>query len=494
MRFTPHTGYKTYRFPLFIIHASDIQIVLRSEIGDIKLRDLADLRTTANRIVYACVDPDTLCQHGDPTRWVIRTWNSRVSSMEYGDVKVYPLTDGWDDTIPSFFELVDSYGVAASSLNTMSLNLWRTTLNRDVYFHEECPLDVMLGPVAVHTGGRKEAKRGTYRNRVEYDITAAYPHALKEPLPSRLAPAPEGFVRKMDLDKWEGICVAKVRIPPMEWGPLPVILDASSELTCYGFTKADEWATVTLPLSELRTAMQAGVDAVIVRCHVGLDPAPVFTSWSDSVLPQLRSLPSLSGTIGKLVTNRLWSCFAVSPYGTRKEHRFDKSGQMSTTVLEPDAVGQVLRRAASSYVGAVCMSRVRQRVWNEGLTRLRGVVYVDTDGVIARRTDTVPPGWREKTIIKYCDVAGPQALYYTCDGCQSVGPGGHVKGHWTVAGASTTEAKSRLFRIMKEGGMVLTNINNVLPSMDVNTYGEETTATATTVTPSFFADDTPTHT
>ena len=489
MRFTPHTGYKRYRFPLFIIHATDIAVVLRSEIGDIRLRDLSDLRTTSDRVVYSCVDPDNLCLHGDPRGWVIRTWNSRVSSMTYGDIKVYPLTEGWDDTIPSFFDYIDSCDIAASSLNTMSLNLWRRTLDSDAYFHEESPLDVMLGPVAVHTGGRKEAKRGVYRHRVEYDITAAYPNALRDPLPSRLAPAPDAFIRKMDWDKWEGLCVARVRIPPMEWGPLPIVLDQQAEVTCYGFTKPDQWATVTLPLSELRTAANAGVDVSIVRCHLGLDPTEAFTNWHHNTLSQLRSLPGLSGVIGKLVANRLWSCFAVSPYGLRREHTFKQDGTMVTTMLPPDATGQVLRRAATSYLGALCMSRVRQRVWSEGLSHFRGVVYIDTDGLVAKPSDTIPDGWRVKSVMRFLDVAGPQALYYTCTDCHKP-PGGHEPGHWTVAGATTLEAKSRLFRVMKAGGFILTNINNVLPAQDVNEYANLPEAT---VTPELFASHTPTH-
>lgn len=487
MRFTQHHGYKRYRLPLFITHASDRFVEIRSEIGDFRLTDLSTL-TTTERVVYACVDPDELCLHGDPRGWVIRTWNGRVSSMTYGDVKVYPLTDTWSDDVFAFFHYIDSHGIAASSLNTMSLNLWRSTLDAPVYFREECPLDTMLGPVAVHTGGRKEAKRGTYRNRVEYDITAAYPTALMSPLPSRLAPAPDGFVRKMDWDKWDGIAVAKVRIPPMEWGPLPVVLDSQAEITCYGFTKATEWATVTLPLSELRTAARAGVDIQIIRCHVGLDCDEFFAKWANSILPQLRSLPGVSGTIGKLVANRLWSCFAVSPYGMRREHTFNAKGEMTSIDLPPDATGQVLRRAATTYIGAYCMSRVRQRVWSEGLSHFRGVVYIDTDGLVSKKAETIPDGWRVKSVMRYVDVAGAQAIYYRCPECHAL-PGGHEPGHWTVAGATTIEAKSRLFKVMKAGGFILTNINNVLPSQDVNAYAKESDTIAETVTPSFFPDD-----
>jgi hypothetical protein len=462
----PHRGYKAYRLPMFVIHASDRAITLRHALGDFTIRDLAGLRTS-ERVLYSCVSPDDLCLYGDPRAWRIRTWNGRISSMEYGDVKVYPLTDAWDDTIPAFFDYLDSRGVAASSLNTMSLNLWRTTLTGSVAFHEESPYDEMLGPVAIRTGGRKEARRGVYRNRSEYDITAAYPHALASPLPTRLAPAPAGFVRRMDWDRWEGLATARIRIPPMHWGPVPVVVDLQTELTCYGFTQANEWATVCLPLSELRMAAEFGCDVDLIRFHAGMDTDRPFADWLAEVVPALRSLPGMSGVIGKLVANRLWSCFAVSPMGVRREHTFDVNGRMETTELPPDSEGQILRRAATTYVGAIVQSRVRERVYREGICQLPDVVYIDTDGVISRRTDSVPVGWREKTRLRYVDVAGPQALNYYCDHCLPP-PAGHDGPHWTVAGAATTEAKSRLFRVMREGGMVITNINNVLPAQDVN--------------------------
>lgn len=491
--FPPHTGYKQYRMPLFIVHASDRWVDIRSELGDMRIHRLDELKTT-HRVIYACVDPDELCLYGDPTMWEIRTWNNRVSSMEYAGVKIYPLLTEWDDDVWSFFALLDEYGVAASSLNTMSLNLWRTTLSSTVSFHEQAPLDAMLGPVSIHTGGRKEAKRGVYRNRVEYDITAAYPNALADAMPTRLTPAPDGFLHRMDITKWEGIATARVRIPPMEWGPLPVVLDMASEVTCYGYTKPDAWVTVTVPLSELRTVANANVDYVILRCNVGIDYERAFDDWLHEIVPRLRSLPALSGTVGKLVANRLWSSFAVAPYGVRREHRFTHDGTMLTTVMDPDPTGQVLRRAATTYVGAIVQSRVRQRLWVQGLNGpFRDIVYIDTDGVIARPSSTVPDGWRAKTVMRHVDIAGPQAVYYTCPQCLPP-PAGHAKGHWTVAGAQSVEAKSRLFRLMKHGGMVMTNINNVLPSQDVNAYATTQGESETdTVPPALLPDDTSAH-
>lgn len=441
------------------------------------IRHLDEL-VTSGRVLYSCVDPDNLCLYGKPERWTIRTWNSRVSSMTYGDVKVYPLTDTWSDDVFTFFTLLDGYGVAASSLNTMSLNLWRTTLEQSVSFHEESALDEMLGPVVIHTGGRKEARRGTYRNRVEYDMVSAYPNALGAgPIPTRLAPAPESWLRSSDLwnGSLDGLCVARVRIPPMHWGPIPVVLDLQAELTCYGFTKPDKWATVVLPLSELRMAAEYGCDVIPVRLHVGINPARVFDRWLSDIVPSLRSLPTIAAIIGKLVANRLWSAFAVSPYGVRREHTFTDSGTMRTEILPPDPTGQVLRRAATTYVGSLVQSRVRQRLWREGINHFRDTVYIDTDGLIAKQTDTVPDGWRPKTSMRWVDIAGAQAVNYYCNQCLPP-PAGHQGPHWTVAGANTIEAKSRLFRLMKEhDGLVMTNINNVLPSMDVNAYAEDAT-------------------
>src|SRR3954469_1121620 len=113
---TPHTGYKRYRVPLFIIHSSDRFLVVRSAFGDEKIRRLDEMAypPPSERAIYSCVDPDELCLYGDPTKWTIRTWNGRVSSMTYGTVKIYPLLAAWDDSLTAFFDYLDSAGVAAS--------------------------------------------------------------------------------------------------------------------------------------------------------------------------------------------------------------------------------------------------------------------------------------------------------------------------------------------------------------------------------------------
>jgi hypothetical protein len=465
--FVPHKPYEHYRLPVFIIHVSEKALTLRSALGDVVITRFEEW-DRSGKVIYSCLDPDALCLYGDPTAWVIRTWNGRVSSLSYMDVKIYPLTaNGWDDTIPLFFDHVDGMGIAASGLNTMSLNAWRTTLEGSVSFREDAPLNETLGPVAIHTGGRKEAKRGTYRHRVDYDIVAAYPTALVEPLPSMLVPAPDEFVRRMDIEKWEGIAVARVRIPPMEWGPLPVLIDKQSEISCYGFTRADEWAIVTLPLSELRMARDRGCDVELVKCHIGTDTVTHFDNWYSDVVPSLRGLNGVAGTIGKLVVNRLWSCFAVSPNGLRKEHTFSADGIMTTIDVPPDPISQVRRRAATTYVGALIQSRVRQRLYTEGLEYFKGVIYMDTDGVVSKPHRVTPPGWKIKHEMRWLDIAGPQALNYYCKDCLPP-PFGHEGPHWSVAGATSIEAKSRLFRMMKEGGMLLSNIGNTIPAQEVN--------------------------
>lgn len=467
MAFEPHRPYERYKLPVFIIGADDRHVLLRSDLGDVKVTRLEEW-DVSGKTLYACLDPDRLCLYGKPELWRIRTWNGKVSSISYADIKIYPLTaNGWDDTIPLYFSHLDTLGIAASGLNTVSLNLWRTTLTHSISLREDQPLEKALGPIAIHTGGRKEAKRGTYRNRVDYDIIQAYPTALALPLPTMLTPAPESFVRRMDISKWEGIAVARVRIPPMEWGPLPIVIDLKSELTCYGYTRPDEWATVTLPLSELLLAESVGCEVELLKVSIGTKVREPFRDWFSTVVPALRSLPGTAGTIGKLTVNRLWSCFAVSPNGIRKEHTFDTHGRMVTVDVKPDTLSQIRRRASTAYVGAIVQSRVRQRLYREGLQHFSGVVYMDTDGVVAKRSKDVPDGWAIKNNMRWLDVAGPQALNYYCDLCLPP-PVGHDGPHWTVAGATSVEAKSRLFRQIKEGAMTVTNIGNILPSMDVN--------------------------
>lgn len=469
MSFTPHKSYQRYKLPVFIVNATDKGVTIRSILGDVRISRLEEW-DASGKTIYSCLDPDQLCIYGVPQGWTIRTWNGKVSSLSYYDQKIYPLiSSGWTDDILTFFDLIDEMGIAASGLNTISLNAWRLTLTSNVFFRETASLSKSLGPVAIHTGGRKEARRGTYRNRVDYDIVAAYPTALRQPLPTLLVEAPQEFTKRLDLDAWEGIAVAKVRIPPMEWGPLPVLIDMASEVSCYGFTKANEWATVTLPISELRMARNLGCDVELVKAHIGTATEDHFSLWYDNIVPLLRGLPGTAGVIGKVVVNRLWSCFAVSPNGIRKEHTFDADGRMISVDIPPDPIAQVKRRAGTTYIGAIIQSRVRQRLYTEGLQYFKGVVYMDTDGVVSRPSPVTPEGWKVKAEMRWLDVAGPQALNYYCSECLPVSHGkGHDGPHWTVAGASSLEAKSRLFRMLKEGGMVVTNIGNVIPAQDVN--------------------------
>lgn len=483
---TPHKGYQKYRWPLFIVRCDFESVTILTSAGEFTTKRLDELQRPrpSERAIYSCVDLDTLCTYGDPTLWTIRTWNGRVSSATYGDIKIYPLLSQWDESIWSLFELIDSFNIAASSLNTMSLNLWRTTLTSTVSFVEEAPYELMLGPVAMQTGGRKEARRGTYRNRVEYDMVAAYPNAMEVAFPSRLYPiADKAFIRGMDLSKWNGstLVSAKVRIPPREWGPLPVVLDPSTNVSCYGYTKANEWTDIITTLSELRTAVEiTGVDVILRRIAMGRDYSTYFARWLHDVVPLLRALPLGGGTVGKLIANRLWSCFAVTPIGDRREHRFSADGNMHSVVLPQDSPDQILRRGGVSYIGAIVQSRVRERLLREGLYgSFKGVVYVDTDGLVARPTDNIPDGWRAKTEMRYVDIAGPQAMFYKCSQCRTTGaiPYGantHANvGHWTVAGAESIEAKSKLFQLMKHDGFIMANIGNVLPPQDVNEYGKE---------------------
>lgn len=470
MRFTPHKPYQRYKLPVFIIHASDRLVTIRTPFGDTTVT-LLDEWYRSGLTIYSCVSPDSLLLYGKPERWQVRTWNGRIASMSYADVKVYPLlSDGWDDSILTLFDYIDSHGIAASSLNTMSLNLWRTTLSAPVYFHEESPLDDMLGPVAALCGGRKEALPGVYRNRENVDIIAAYPTALSEGIPPVLHPAPEEFVKRMDIDKFEGLAKASVRIPTLKWGPIPVIIDVKAGITSYGFTRSNEWVTVILPLSELRFAHELGADMVLhaVRIAPRSQEWDSFSDWGGNIVPELRSLPLLAGTLGKLIANRLWSCFAVSPYGVRKDHRFTEDGTMTTAECPPDSMGQVKRRAATTYVGAMVQARVREKLYREGLS-LPGVVYVDTDGVVAKHGTKTASGWRVKEQITWCDIAGPQAMVYRCNDCGKPGSGRgkHDSPHWTVAGATTVEAKSALFRQIKEGATFAFSQGNVIPPCDV---------------------------
>ena len=473
MYFKPFTPAKHYVMPCFIIHASDRFVVIRTELGDETITRL-DIWQTSKRVIYSCVELSTLTLYGDESLWMIRTWNGQVSRMQYGETVILPLTvNGWDQSLADFFEsLWTIWGIAAASLNTMVTNLWRTTLLAPVSFIETAP--TLLGPIAVGIGGRKEANRGTFRDQAEYDISAAYPHAMTALIPQRLTLLEESQLRTLDVTEWEGIAVARVRIPPYRWGPIPLPLNGGEDsmksnggISSYGHT-GNGYRTVTLPIRELDMIRRIGGDVHYLTGSVApanADAPSYFTRWVAEILPWLRSLPGLSGGLGKTLAARLWSVFAVGSEGLRSEHRWI-NGHRVTTALGMDTASRREYRESAHYVGAIISSRVRQRVYLEGLLHFKDICYVDTDGVIAVEGQEPMPGWRVKTDMRTIEIAAEQCYRYSCHLCIQA-PYGHQGPHLVVAGASSREAKSRMFREMHNAGILVTSFATTFPNQGV---------------------------
>lgn len=476
MYVTPFTPAKNYVMPCFIVHASDRFVTIRSELGDVNISHL-ERWVSSKRVIYSCVPQDTLTLYGDEKLWTMTTWNGRVSRMRYGMTTILPLsTTGWDESLPEFFASMWALlGVTCSSLNTLSLNLWRTTLTKPVSFQETST--ALLGPIAVGTGGRKEANRGTWHNMTEYDISAAYPHAMLTPLPGTVAPVAASAISTLSVGEWDGVVAARVRIPPQLWGPIPLAVGRNASVSSYGHTGLD-WRTVTLPLSEVQGIESLGCDVSYIGGSVGpiSDHVNAFGKWGEDVLPVLRNLPGLAGQLGKTIANRLWSSFAISSEGERHEHTF-RDGRRTTVQLAPDSPGRVLYRNESSYVGAIISSRVRQRVYSEGLSHFRDCVYVDTDGVIAPTGQDPLPGWRIKTEMRTVEIASEQTYRYTCTDCLQA-PYGHLGPHYVVAGGSDRADKSRIFRLMRDGGFLASDFNQTVPKTRVVDGQNQTTQSA----------------
>lgn len=465
--FTPHPGGMAYRIPTFITRADDRTIDIASELGEFKEIALSSFRPYSTTVMYSCIPWDTLVLHGAPTDWTLRSWNGRITRAEYRGMIIYPLTlPGFDESVLQLFELLSEYGIAASSINTMSQNLWRRTLGSRVSFDEAAPRDFMLGPVAMSTGGRKEARRGNYANKFEYDMTAAYPHAMTYPVPRRLLPT---IKPNLNDDSIDGIVKAHISIPPMEWGPLPVILDPSTGLHCYGWTPPGRSITVTASLAELRQAQSLGCTIQTISGYCGPIRDSPFDLWYKEIVPRLRSVPGIGGRLGKTIANRLWSSFAINSSVSAIEHRFKASGEMYTrTIAVPDAMRDY--RSSTAYVGALIQSRVRVALL-VGLNTFQGIVYADTDGIISdQHGGTLPANWRTKRVMRVVEVAGAQAYRYSCPDCLP-SPRGHVGPHYSVAGATTLPEKTRLFKQLRHGGFLVTNLGMVLPAQDVTKVG-----------------------
>lgn len=391
----------------------------------------------------------------DARGWTARQRRSRIGSIRHDNgarVVVLPagtFTDRDPDlryaALHAYLSWLAGHGVgftARTSWSTLGMMLWRSSLTRTVR---------LVGPDAraAMYGGRKEAPFAwRFGPCSRWDLSAAYPAALAEGMPSRLVPVvrPGSVLADSEI---EGLASANVTVPDVDpfqrWAPLPMVTDPRSR-------KHLAWRTGELsgfwPLSELRQAADAGCTVEIVNAWAGSRDLDTFAAWWSLVIEARDTLPAPAARLAKFHSNLLWSSFAVSASPIVWKRWADRWAREPYLIKKQDAGGDP--SPTTVYVSAITAGRVRARLWREGLLRPDGsarrtVVYADTDGFIAGADETPngshsgrPGEWRREGELSCVEIRHASAYRWrTSD---------NDEWRYRVAGAAGPAAAERRFR------------------------------------------------
>ncbi len=134
-----------------------------------------------------------------------------------------------------------------------------------------------------------------------------------------------------------------------------------------------------------------------------------------------------AGALGKQLTTRLWSIFAINPQHKKEIVWWsDKKGKERHVQQGPATPNFV----DTAFISALTSSRVRVRLYREALLP-GGAVYADTDGAMVP-WGTCPEGWTVKQQMEEVEIKAAQAYRWRCKDCGVVG--GHPPWHYSVAG------------------------------------------------------------
>lgn len=415
---------------------------------------LADVGRLAKTHTVLCANLMQLLLTTDARGWTARQRRSRIGSIRHDNgarVVVLPAgtftdrdPDARYDALACYLAWLATFGVgftARSSWSTLGVMLWRSSLARPVRFKGPDARDAMYG-------GRKEAPFAwRFGPCSRWDVSAAYPAALAEGMPSRLSTVPRpATLLRTDA---EGLARARVVVPDAEpfarWAPLPVVTDPRSR-------KHLAWRTGELqgfwPLSELRQAEAAGCTVEVLEGWAGQRDHDAFSRWWDLVVQARDTLEPGAARLAKYHSNLLWSSFAVSASPIVWKRWRDRFAREPYRVKVQAAGADP--SPSTVYVSAITAGRVRSRLWSEALvkpdgTARRTVVFADTDGFIGAASDRPtgscsgrPGEWRREGDMACVEIRHASAYRYQ--------PELGDEWRYRVAGAAGPDAAERRFR------------------------------------------------
>lgn len=338
-----------------------------------------------------------------PHLWTLYRFNGHSTRLELANVKIYNLSGyGLDPMqLEPFFGALEARGVEFASPSTMLKHSWRRGLSEPLNVREIGEGNVCAGREALKPG-RRETIPGNYEAVALMDMPAAFPHAMLDPMPTTIRECEPAW---HDSGIAEALVTVTARSQGYPWqiitreemGP-EGILDLATSFS----TRVRGYWT----FDELRDMEEFNYRVQILRAWQGECVRDIFGSWVQWAL-SIRQLPGVSGILAKRWTNRLWGAFAFRPDSRYTRTIFDDLGNPVTTRInfKPPNSG--------AHISATISSRVRRRLWRDGLRR--GAVACDTDGVILPFTSAAMlDDWRRKEEMTVLEVLSQSAFRYKC--------------------------------------------------------------------------------
>jgi hypothetical protein len=272
-------------------------------------------------------------------------------------------------------------------------------------------------PILQTLGGRQELGpkgQGQFRGElVQVDMEAAYAQTLgglRYGWAWQKLEPPEAV--KLGEDGLRPVFIrAKVRIPALQYGPLPrrprfrtkSYLEADMVGADYptGLVLQGVWT-----LQELETAERAGCSVKMLDAWVHRSASRPFLPWWEAV-EQGRRMRGLGGSLAKMTGNALWGRFAadVRTGGTRAIKR--RNGEVRLYPLPSRPQPWPAHDLAETVSG-----RVRARLYERMLSAGDHLISAHTDGLWAVGKPARVEGWRTKQRASRLDLLGPQTLRY----------------------------------------------------------------------------------
>lgn len=309
------------------------------------------------------------------------------------------------DGLFRFVQFCSHHGVRFSgSIAGAGYSLFRTTLKQPfTLWAPDCAIGA-LWP------GRREYWHSPrlWRDMAYYDIKAAYPAALSQDLiPTHWDKVEPANWRKHP----NGFSVARALTPSDASPPYPLPLHLRlgtrrESISWASGAFAGVWPHLDmLNAADLDTWIEADETWVPTRY------TDVFASdeWQ-SLRAEMRGLPGLAGTLGKMADNGLWGMFAFDNSQDIRIRWNTSNGDMSK-ITETRKMG--IRSSSGMGIALAATARVRQKLW-QGI-RASGAIYCDTDGIICPIDN--PPSlatgldgsWVLKDRMDLLDVNAPQS-------------------------------------------------------------------------------------